>query len=95
MFFSPDLVNVFEVFLSQLLMYPNLADPLNGEAVALLMKDRTAFEQRVKGRVFLDFSPPDHMIAFIGTWQTQMCHLKLSAFYPPFRIISCGHCLLQ
>ncbi|PSS11391.1 Ubiquitin-conjugating enzyme like [Actinidia chinensis var. chinensis] len=43
-----DLVNVFEVFLPQLLMYPNAADPLNGEAAALLMQDRTAFEQRVK-----------------------------------------------
>ncbi|GFZ01360.1 ubiquitin conjugating enzyme 4 [Actinidia rufa] len=90
-----DLVNVFEVFLPQLLMYPNAADPLNGEAAALLMQDRTAFEQRVKGSVFPDFSHPDHMLAFIGTWQTQTCHLKLSVSYPPFRIISCGRGLLQ
>lgn len=45
----PDLVNVFEVFLPQLLLYPNPSDPLNGEAAALMMRDRTAYEQRVKG----------------------------------------------
>ena len=45
----PDLVNVFEVFLPQLLLYPNPSDPLNGEAAALMMRDRVAYEQRVKG----------------------------------------------
>ncbi|CAN8272851.1 unnamed protein product [Cochlearia groenlandica] len=43
-----DLVNVFETFLPQLLLYPNPSDPLNGEAAALLMRDRPAYEQRVK-----------------------------------------------
>ncbi|CAN1189763.1 Ubiquitin-conjugating enzyme E2 5 [Linum perenne] len=43
-----DLVNVFEVFLPQLLLYPNPSDPLNGEAAALMMRDRTAYDQRVK-----------------------------------------------
>ncbi|KAK9280200.1 hypothetical protein L1049_013887 [Liquidambar formosana] len=43
-----DLVNVFEVFLPQLLLYPNPSDPLNGEAAALMMRDRTTYEQRVK-----------------------------------------------
>ncbi|KAG7953058.1 hypothetical protein I3843_12G091400 [Carya illinoinensis] len=43
-----DLVNIFEVFLPQLLLYPNPSDPLNGEAAALMMKDRTAYEQTVK-----------------------------------------------
>ncbi|XP_044378727.1 ubiquitin-conjugating enzyme E2 4-like [Triticum aestivum] len=44
-----DLVNVFEVFLPQLLLYPNPFDPLNGEATALLMRDRPAYEKKVKG----------------------------------------------
>ncbi|KAG9145133.1 hypothetical protein Leryth_008926 [Lithospermum erythrorhizon] len=43
-----DLVNVFEVFLPQLLLYPNASDPLNGEAAALMMRDKTAYDQRVK-----------------------------------------------
>ena len=48
-----DLVNVFEVFLPQLLLYPNPSDPLNGEAAALMMRDRVAYDQRVKGIDFL------------------------------------------
>ncbi|AQK65229.1 Ubiquitin-conjugating enzyme E2 4 [Zea mays] len=43
-----DLVNVFEVFLPQLLLYPNPSDPLNGEAAALMMRDRPVYEQKVK-----------------------------------------------
>ncbi|CAA0816522.1 Ubiquitin-conjugating enzyme E2 5 [Striga hermonthica] len=44
-----DLVNVFEVFLPQLLLYPNASDPLNRDAAALLMGNRPAFDQKVKG----------------------------------------------
>lgn len=44
-----DLVNIFEVFLPQLLLYPNPSDPLNGEAAALMMRDRATYEVRVKG----------------------------------------------
>ena len=43
-----DLINVFDVFLPQLLLYPNPTDPLNGEAAALLMRDPTGYQQRVK-----------------------------------------------
>ncbi|PIN05825.1 Ubiquitin-protein ligase [Handroanthus impetiginosus] len=43
-----DLVNVFEVFLPQLLLYPNPSHPLNGEAAALMMRDQNAYEERVK-----------------------------------------------
>ncbi|PPR89399.1 hypothetical protein GOBAR_AA31281 [Gossypium barbadense] len=45
---AANLVNVFEVFLPQLLLYPNPSDPLNGEAAALMMRDRTAYEEKVK-----------------------------------------------
>jgi ubiquitin-conjugating enzyme E2 H len=43
-----DLVNVFEVFLPQLLLYPNPTDPLNGEAAALLMREPEAYNLKVK-----------------------------------------------
>ncbi|KAL0284516.1 UNVERIFIED_CONTAM: Ubiquitin-conjugating enzyme E2 5 [Sesamum calycinum] len=50
-----DLVNVFEVFLPQLLLYPNPSDPLNGEAAALMMRDRGAYEQRVRVPLLHEF----------------------------------------
>lgn len=43
-----DLLNVFEVFLPQLLLYPNASDPLNGDAASLMMKDRQQYDQKVK-----------------------------------------------
>eukprot|EP01018_Ginkgo_biloba_P025113 Gb_18257 [translate_table: standard] len=43
-----DLLNVFEVFLPQLLLYPNPASPLNGEAAALIMRNKDLYEQKVK-----------------------------------------------
>jgi ubiquitin-conjugating enzyme E2 H len=45
-----DLVNIFTVFLPQLLLYPNASDPLNGEAAALSMRDPAAYAERVKVR---------------------------------------------
>ena len=44
-----DMINIFEVFLPQLLRYPNPTDPLNGEAAALLMKDQKSYDTKVKG----------------------------------------------
>ncbi len=49
------MINIFEVFLPQLLRYPNPTDPLNGEAAAMLMREPTAYEQKVKG-TFLKIS---------------------------------------
>lgn len=43
-----DLLNVFEVFLPQLLIYPNASDPLNGDAASLMMKDKEQYDQKVK-----------------------------------------------
>lgn len=45
-----DMVNIFEVFLPQLLRYPNPTDPLNGEAAALMMREPKSYEAKVKGR---------------------------------------------
>jgi len=46
-----DLVNIFESFLPQLLRYPNAADPLNGEAAALLMESEEKYNLRVRDAV--------------------------------------------
>lgn len=45
-----DMINIFEVFLPQLLRYPNPTDPLNGEAASLLMREPKTYEAKVKGR---------------------------------------------
>lgn len=47
---SLDMINIFEVFLPQLLRYPNPNDPLNGEAAALLMRHPKEYEIKVKGK---------------------------------------------
>jgi hypothetical protein len=44
-----DMINIFEVFLPQLLRYPNPSDPLNGEAAAMLMREPKGYEAKVKG----------------------------------------------
>ncbi|KAF2203585.1 hypothetical protein GQ43DRAFT_429753 [Delitschia confertaspora ATCC 74209] len=43
-----DMINIFEVFLPQLLRYPNPTDPLNGEAAALMMREPKSYEAKVK-----------------------------------------------
>ena len=47
-----DMLNIFEVFLPQLLRYPNATDPLNGEAAALFMREPKGYEAKVKGELF-------------------------------------------
>ena len=44
-----DLINIFEVFLRQLLRYPNPTDPLNGDAAAVLLKEPERYKEKVKG----------------------------------------------
>jgi len=46
-----DLINIFETFLPQLLLYPNPADPLNPEAAALMLKEPKKYEQKVREHV--------------------------------------------
>ncbi|KAH7550248.1 hypothetical protein JRO89_XS13G0160200 [Xanthoceras sorbifolium] len=71
-----DLVNVFEVFLPQLLLYPNPSDPLNGEAAALMMRDRTAYEQRVKGHIGVWVLKINVFAAFIAACSLQRDSLE-------------------
>jgi ubiquitin-conjugating enzyme E2 H len=54
-----DMINIFEVFLPQLLRYPNPTDPLNGEAAALMMREPKAYDAKVKGELsgVCDWSP--------------------------------------
>lgn len=46
-----DLKNIFDVFLPQLLMYPNPSDPLNGTAAKLLLLDSQKYEIAVREHV--------------------------------------------
>lgn len=46
-----DLKNIFEVFLPQLLMYPNPHHPLNGFAANLMINNPTQYQKRVKEMV--------------------------------------------
>ncbi|CAI2374706.1 unnamed protein product [Moneuplotes crassus] len=46
-----ELRNVFEVFLPQLLLYPNPTDPLNGDAANLMMTDKDKYEAKIRSYV--------------------------------------------
>lgn len=43
-----DLVNVFSVFLPQLLLYPNPTDPLNPHAAMVMLKDKEQYDKTIK-----------------------------------------------
>jgi len=43
-----DLLNIFDMFLPQLLSYPNASDPLNGEAASLLLRQPERYKERVE-----------------------------------------------
>jgi ubiquitin-conjugating enzyme E2 H len=42
-----ELKNIFDIFLPQLLLYPNPTDPLNAEAAALNMKNQDKYKEKV------------------------------------------------
>ncbi len=43
--------NIFDIFLPQLMLYPNPQDPLNGNAAALMLKDPSAYTKRVRDHI--------------------------------------------
>jgi len=45
-----ELINVFDVFLPQLLLYPNPTDPLNGDAANVMMSDKDKYDETVSLR---------------------------------------------
>ncbi|CDW82029.1 ubiquitin-conjugating enzyme [Stylonychia lemnae] len=51
-----DLINIFDVFLPQLLLYPNPADPLNPEAANLYNKNFEKFKEKVRDHVKMNAS---------------------------------------
>lgn len=46
-----ELKNIFDVFLPQLLIYPNPTDPLNSQAAKLLLSNKEKYEETVKNHV--------------------------------------------
>jgi ubiquitin-protein ligase len=56
-----DMINIFEVFIPQLLRYPNPTDPLNGEAAALLMREPKSYDAKVKG-TYLTTQEKTHLL---------------------------------
>ena len=46
-----DMINIFDIFLPQLLRYPNPTDPLNGNAASLLMREPQKYDAKVKDYV--------------------------------------------
>eukprot|EP00043_Microstomoeca_roanoka_P015036 m.149892 g.149892 ORF g.149892 m.149892 type:complete len:250 (+) comp16166_c0_seq1:350-1099(+) len=61
-----ELINVFEVFLPQLLLYPNASDPLNGEAASMYVNSRPDFIKRVKDYV-RRFASQEHIDSLDGS----------------------------
>ena len=51
-----DLINIFDTFLPQLLLYPNPTDPLNNEAASLQLKSEDQYNEKIKEYVVLHAS---------------------------------------
>ena len=70
------MINIFEVFLPQLLRYPNPTDPLNGEAAALLMREPSAYDSKVRGKRWIKIPMiseawPSLCVEYVGKFATK------------------------
>lgn len=65
-----DLLNIFEVFLPQLLLYPNPIDPLNQEAAVLLLKDPKGYEKRVMEYILKHSQKPEVCVSVCVSSET-------------------------
>ena len=48
-----DLINIFDTFLPQLLLYPNPTDPLNNDAASLQLKSEEQYTEKIREYVGL------------------------------------------
>merc|ERR1719171_1960800 len=60
-----DLINIFEIFLPQLLLYPNPTDPLNPEAAQMQLKYEDKYKEKIKDYI-LKFAQKDMVLADMG-----------------------------
>lgn len=54
-----DILNIFDIFLPQLLLYPNPTDPLNNEAASLQLKSEEQYNQKIKE--YIEMYASDHL----------------------------------
>lgn len=54
-----DILNIFDTFLPQLLLYPNPTDPLNNEAASLQLKSEDQYNEKIKE--YIEMYASDHL----------------------------------
>jgi hypothetical protein len=83
-----ELLNVFESFLPQLLLYPNATDPLNGEAASLLIREPALYNLKVKGEA----QRPREQFAAPRPLSSPAAHAPVAAPAPCDARCSCCRC---
>ena len=89
-----DLINIFDEFLPQLLLYPNPSDPLNSDAAKLFQSDIQKYNSKIKDYV-KKFASDDIIIDKEKFEKNKICNLdlnrdKINNF--DSKICVCGKC---